>query len=92
MLLLEQMLHHMPAERRDGDVILGAVGDGHVTPESLLAVVREEFPTAWTPEVFRTHVGGLIARMVDLGLLAAHRWEGRRVRYYIPDIQKEAQP
>ena len=74
----------VPIERNDFRTVLGAVEQGNRTPESLLAATRHSFPGTWSDLEFRTHVYGVLGRLVELGLIGKE-WEGRRVQYKLLD-------
>ena len=83
--LLMNVVPCVPTEKADFDTTLTAVTDGHCSPASLNLIlskaVREEESTRdWTEVMMRTHVSGVVSRMVDLALLR-RIWEGRRVTY-----------
>jgi hypothetical protein len=80
-----QILRLVPGEQRDFRVVLRIMQAGMVTPAELLSAVRTEFPSDWTDLVARTHVSGIIARMVDVGLVR-RVWEGRKVRYEVKEL------
>jgi hypothetical protein len=78
----------VPAELHDFKTTIAAVQEGNTSPEALTAALAnairsEDSATNWTEVMMRTHVSGVVSRMVDLGLLR-RRWEGRRVSYEIP--------
>ena len=61
-------------------VVLGAVAAGESMPDALVKAVRSSFPEEWSDAMLRTHVSGLVARVVEMSLLR-RRWEGRNVLY-----------
>jgi len=71
---------HLPSELRDFRLVLSFVSDGQNTPNDQIDLLREHLPEDWSDTMVRTHVTGVVARMVDLGLLR-RQWEGRHVQY-----------
>lgn len=78
--LCDHILHFVPGEFRDMTLILEIVKAGHVKPESLSHLARPSLPAEWSDLMARTHLSGLIGRMVELGLLE-RSWTGRNVTY-----------
>lgn len=77
---IQQILQYVPGELHDLRVVLRAITSGRVTPDDLLKTVRPEFPREWSDMMTRTHVSGLVARLIEIALLR-RRWEGRNARY-----------
>jgi hypothetical protein len=78
--LCHQIRAHAPGEYADMRAVMTALLEGKATPSALAEAVRGSFPADWSEVVFRTHLNGLVARLVDLRLLR-RRWEGRNVQY-----------
>ncbi len=84
--LREQLSNFVPAERAAWDAVCQAIqNDGCNKPEHLMAAVKQQFPASWTLAVLRGHLAGVIARMVEAGLLR-RRWEGRSVSYELVGV------
>jgi hypothetical protein len=83
-LFIGQIVAYVPSERRDFQTVLRAVEQGRRTPGEVLAAMRSELPAEWSDLNVRTHVSGVIARMVEGGLLS-REWEGRNVHYAISE-------
>ena len=75
-----QVVEFVPGELRDMAIVLRAVSGGESMPDSLVEAVHPSFPDEWSPAMLRTHVSGLVARLVEMSLLR-RRWEGRNVLY-----------
>ena len=78
--LRELVTRSIPAELEDFRVILHLIERQHQTPDALISGARNKMPESWTELTARTHVYGVLARMLELGLIAK-QWEGRRVKY-----------
>jgi hypothetical protein len=81
---VKQVLPLLPGELHDITIALHAVRAGNATPEELNQVVATQFHDRWTPIMVRTHISGVVSRMVEMGILR-RRWEGRRVNYELGD-------
>ncbi len=83
-----------PTELSDFSLILSFVADGRDTPAEQLELLGTQLPGDWSAIQVRTHVTGVVARMVDLGLLR-RQWQGRHVRYdttQLASLISEANP
>jgi hypothetical protein len=79
-LFVSQVQNYMPAEASDISAVLIALGMERATPGEVLMRLRGQFPLKQSEVAFRSHVSGLIARMVEMGLLK-RKWEGRNAYY-----------
>jgi hypothetical protein len=86
--LLQEIKRNATTEWEEFKVVVVAIGKGNTTPDSLLASVRAMFPGEWTDVAYRTHVYGIMARILDLGLLGK-QWDGRRVQYLLTKSANE---
>ncbi len=77
---MDQIQRYMPAEFRDSRDIMKALSSGSIGPEELLRRLHGKFPSRESDAAFRSHVSGIIARCVDMGLIR-RTWEGRNVVY-----------
>jgi hypothetical protein len=83
-LFVDQVRSFMPREAADFKVILEAVQTGFNTPSDLLQHLEGKFGGRETPAAFRSHISGVISRLIESGLL--HRiWKGRYVSYDLND-------
>jgi hypothetical protein len=78
--LVAHVFGAVPPEADDFRAVLGAIREGHGSPDALIASSRNFLPASWTDLARRTHVYGLLARMGQIGLVGKN-WEGRRVTY-----------
>lgn len=76
------VMHSIPSELDDFRVILQLIDRQQQTPDALIGGARKKMPDSWTELTARTHVYGVLARMLELGLIAK-QWEGRRVKYVV---------
>jgi hypothetical protein len=83
--LVERVLPLVPAELGDFQMAVRAVAEGHDTPPDLSQALRPCLPSDWTDVMVRTHLSGLVARLVEIGGLKRD-WNGRRVRYQKGDL------
>jgi hypothetical protein len=84
---VERIVSALPTELTDFSVALRAVSEGETSPGALTSALsevlrRDPSTHTWTDVMIRTHISGVVARMVDLGLLH-RRWDGRLVTYSI---------
>jgi len=81
---VEQVRSFMPRETVDSKLVLEAVQAGFNTPSDLLQHLAGKFGGRETPAAFRSHISGVISRLIESGLL--HRiWKGRYVSYDLND-------
>jgi hypothetical protein len=78
--LLQHIRGFLPGELADFKAVIEAVRAGDVVPDALLPALRPALPPEWTEPMVRTHLTGLVSRMIELTLLR-RQWEGRFVRY-----------
>jgi hypothetical protein len=78
--VVQHVIDHVSAELEDFRVVADAIRNGHDGPDALIRASRERLPSSWTELAARTHVYGLLARMVELGLVTK-TYVGRRVTY-----------
>lgn len=83
-LLIQQVRAYMPAEARYQRALLNAISKGCVSPNQVIEALQGQFPNGITEAAFRSHLSGVIARSIDLGLVR-RRWEGRHVFYTLTD-------
>lgn len=76
---------YLPSELQEFSLVLTFLAAGQNTPNDQLTLLREHLPAEWSDTMVRTHVTGVVARMVDLALLR-RQWEGRRVQYEITPL------
>jgi hypothetical protein len=79
-LLRRQVLQYMPAELECVRAVLHTVSAGPCSPEELVKRLRDVFPHDKTEASFRSHISGVVARAIDLGLLRRD-WQGKHVSY-----------
>lgn len=72
-------------ELDDYEIILGLIVDGKNTPTDQIEKLSTTLPRDWSETMIRTHVTGVVARMVDLGLLR-RQWQGRHVLYETTEL------
>jgi hypothetical protein len=77
---VDQIQRYTPAEFADSRDIMKALSNGSIGPEELLRRLHGKFPSRESDAAFRSHVSGIIARCVDMGLIR-RTWEGRNVIY-----------
>lgn len=82
---IERAVPFLHTELTDYSLVLSFVADGHDTPNDLLDLLGKNLPAGWSDAQVRTHVTGVVARMVDLGLLR-RQWQGRHVQYEITEL------
>jgi hypothetical protein len=81
MFLVSTVVPSMQTELSDYRLVLDALRRGHAKPESLHAVIEPTFSgRRWTAAMVRTHLSGLLSRMIELETVA-RSWEGRNVSY-----------
>lgn len=85
-----RVVPRVPSELEDFKTTIAAVKAGKASPGELTtalasAVRSNDSAKNWTEVMMRTHVSGIVSRMVDLGLLRRH-WEGRRVGYEVAPL------
>lgn len=85
-----RVVPRVPSELEDFKTTIAAVKAGKASPGELTtalanAVRSDDSAKNWTEVMMRTHVSGVVSRMVDLGLLRRH-WEGRRVSYEVASL------
>ena len=83
--LVSDAIPYVSSELHDFSLVMSFVDTGHDTPNEQLELLGEQLPEDWSDTQLRTHVTGVVARMVDLGLLR-RRWEGRRVQYLATEL------
>lgn len=86
--LIRQLWERVSAEKQDFISILRKISEGNSRPELLMAQTRSDFPSRWTEVALRTHIYGIVARLVELGLVTKN-WEGRSVEYRIGDSARK---
>jgi hypothetical protein len=80
---IEHVAKKLPSELQDCRLVVDAIVDGCVTPETLHARLAPKLSERrWTPAMVRTHLSGLVSRMVDLAIVE-RAWEGRNVSYSV---------
>ena len=77
---LQQIRDFVPGERGDMHSVLAAISSGLATPDEVHDAIAGSLPPTWSPQITRTHVAGLVGRLVDLGLVQ-RSWTGRTVHY-----------
>jgi Arc/MetJ-type ribon-helix-helix transcriptional regulator len=84
--LLQHIQKHVPVEDFAFRTLLAAINDGHDTPDKLDEVCRRYVPEQRRDEISKavitTQRAGVVARMIDLGLVSRRR-DGVRVSYVI---------
>ena len=77
---VQHAVPYVRSELHDFSHVLSFVGTGQNTPSEQIDLLGTHLPEDWSDSQVRTHVTGVVARMVDLGLLR-RQWRGRRVQY-----------
>jgi hypothetical protein len=86
---IELVKSRVPLEHRDIGMVLEAARAGHTTPTDLTSVIVPCLPEDWTDLAKRTHISGVLARAVDLGLIR-RIWDGKTVTYRLsPTVDRE---
>ena len=92
MFLLEHIREHVPVEDFAFRTVLAAVQTGHDTPEKLDEICKHHVPAKRRDEITKavitTQRTGVIARLIDLGLISRIR-EGVRVSYAVTDLGEQ---
>jgi hypothetical protein len=87
-LLLRHVVSAVPVEAYAYGAILGAVRQGHNTPETIDAALRATLPDDRAEKLSQSFLAsqrsGAVSRMADLGLIERQR-EGTRVSYALTD-------
>lgn len=86
--LVRQLWERVPAEKQDFITILRKISEGNSRPDLLMLQTRSDFPSKWSAVALRTHIYGIVARLVELGLVTKS-WEGRSVEYKIADSARQ---
>lgn len=81
---VEQVRSFMPRETADSKLVLETVQTGFNTPSDLLHHLEGKFGGRDTPAAFRSHISGVISRLIESGLLR-RIWKGRHVSYNLND-------
>ena len=81
---VEQVRSFMPRETADSKLVLETVQTGFNTPSDLLHHLEGKFGGRETPAAFRSHISGVISRLIESGLLR-RIWKGRHVSYNLND-------
>jgi hypothetical protein len=79
---LSQVWKFMPAEASNFEAVLRAVAQGVISPSELVQYLRQSSGERDSDAAFRSHLSGIVARLVDLKLLQ-RKWEGRNVFYSV---------
>lgn len=83
-----RVLPYVPGELSDFSAAIRAVSEGNSTPADLQRALSRRFEERWSAVMIRTHVSGVVARLVEMGLLR-RCWEGRNVRYELATLSQE---
>ncbi len=70
----------VPTELEDYRLVIDTIQSGENSPTDQITHLSTRLPSDWSDTQIRTHVTGVVARMVDLGLLRRVR-NGRHVHY-----------
>jgi hypothetical protein len=90
--LVRDVVPTLRSEHEDFALVLEGVEQGATTPDGLHEYVSPRFASrSWTATMLRTHMSGLVSRMVDLQLLT-RSWEGRNVTYSVGPLADELAP
>lgn len=89
--LVRHILRFVPAERAAYSVVLDALADGAASPGNLDSRLASRFHinrSSMSPSFLAMQRGGVISRLIDLGLVARDK-EGIRVAYFLTATGKE---
>lgn len=89
--LVQHILRFVPAERAAYSVVLDALADGAASPGNLDSHLASRFHinrSSMSPSFLAMQRGGVISRLIDLGLVARDK-EGIRVAYFLTAAGKE---
>jgi len=86
---LRFVVPHVPVELTDLNLVAGTIDKGAMTPEALHSAVAATFHARrWTGTMVRTHLSGLVSRLIEL-MVVVRTWEGRNASYALGPLADE---